>query len=60
MTVLPDQQMVLSPGLAWAVLQLAHHVLDEVPPALPLSSISSEDTLVDQTQADVVQILAAR
>jgi hypothetical protein len=59
MMVLPDQQMVLSPELASAVLQRVHHVLGEAPPALPLSSTSSEDTLVDQTQAGVVQILAA-
>jgi hypothetical protein len=59
MMVLLDQQMVLSPDLASAVLLLEHHALGEAPPALPLSSISSEDTLVDQTQADAAQILAA-
>jgi len=45
-----DQQMVLSPELASAVLQLAHHALDEALPALPPFAISSEDTLVDQTR----------
>jgi hypothetical protein len=57
--MLPDQQKVLSLEVALAVLQLAHHALGEAPPALPLSAISSEDTLVGQIQAGVEQILLA-
>jgi hypothetical protein len=54
--MLPGQQKVLSPELASAVLQRAHHALDEAPPALPLSAISSEGMLVGQMQADDVQV----
>jgi hypothetical protein len=57
--MLPVQQKVLSLEVAWAVLQQVRHVLGEAPPALPLSAISSEDTLVGQIQAGVEQILLA-
>ena len=56
MMVPPGQQMVLSLELASAVLQLVRHALDEAPLASPPFAISSEDTLVDQIRADVVQI----
>lgn len=58
-SVLSDLQTVLSLVTALAVLQLAHHVLVEAPPALSLSAISSEDTQVDQIQVDVGQVVSA-
>jgi hypothetical protein len=58
-TTLPGRQKVLSPEAALAVLQQVRHALDEAPPALRLSAISSEDTLVGQIQAGVEQILLA-
>lgn len=57
--VLPGLRTGLFPVSALAALQLVRHALGEVPPALPLSAISSGDTLVDQIQVDVVQILSA-